>query len=93
MSLYDYEIIMETTNLYDRYVIKYKSSYEKMLEPDKQAFLRRLEVMALRTIIFNHGKTPNDVLVHYPVSHEPMGIAIRGKPFLSIRNPLKKLNL
>ena len=29
MSLYDYEIVMETTNLYDKYVIKYKSSYEK----------------------------------------------------------------
>ena len=62
-----------------------------MLEPDKQAFLRRLEVMALRTTIFNHGKTPNEVLVHYPVTHEPIGIAIRGKPFLSIRNPSKNI--
>lgn len=88
MSLCDYQTLIETASLYEDYLIKYKSAYDKMLESDKKAFLRRLEIMAYRKILFNLGKTPNDVLIHYPADHKkkvkPMGL-----PILLLNKPKK----
>ena len=62
--LEDLAIFSEANSLFCKLQDKYEKTIEKMSEPDRQAFLTRLKVMANRTVMYKHDKVPYDIK-HY----------------------------
>ena len=55
----------EANSLFLKLQDKYEKTLEKMSEPDRQAFLTRLKVMANRTVMYKYDKIPYDIKIYY----------------------------
>ena len=49
-------LLSKTRSLYAKFLEKYKTSLEKMNESDKEAFRKRLEIMAYRITMYKYDK-------------------------------------